>query len=415
MPAGAVGQGGGASRHGRRWPGAAVRSCLEYGLLVHAAEAGAQHVLVDVPGEEIPGRVGVGLGLLHNPVDLLLDRLLDLLEVRRLHADLQRQDELPHALDGVPLLAGGGHLVAGAVGAAGVGHGVAVVAVGVHLQDDGAVVHGVLLGEGGGLLHRQHVHAVHLEAGHVVSAGVEGGGLGAAPLSGAHAVMVVLAHKDDGQVPQARNVERLVLLALVGRAIAVHGERNVPLLHVLVLEGQAGAERDLRAHDAAAAVEVVLLLVHVHRAADALGRAGVAPEELRYDLVHGAAAPDVRAVVAVRGDDGVLVGDGGLHALDDGLLPVVQVTEAADELGLVRHVGGDLHTPHAIHVLEKVQQLRFVGCHRPRGGLDLVALEGCRDLNGDVVGVRSGGHPAADTARRERGRHAACTAQHGDP
>jgi hypothetical protein len=30
--------------------------------------------------------------------------------------------------------------------AAGVGHGVAVVAVCVHLQDDGAIVHGVLLG-----------------------------------------------------------------------------------------------------------------------------------------------------------------------------------------------------------------------------------------------------------------------------
>mmetsp|Transcript_2429 Transcript_2429/g.6198 ORF Transcript_2429/g.6198 Transcript_2429/m.6198 type:complete len:201 (-) Transcript_2429:305-907(-) len=196
----------------------------------------------------------------------------------------------------------------------------------------------VLLGISHHLLDRQHVHAVRLDAGDVVAARVEGGRLGGAPLRGAHAIVVVLAHEDDGQVPQARHVERLVLLALVGRAITVHGHAHLRLLLVAVGKRNARAQGDLCAHDAVAAVKVVGAAVHVHGAAQALGGAGGAPEQLRHDLGHRTAARQHVAVVAVRRDDRVLLVECGLDATQHCLLPIIQVAEATDELRLVLHV-----------------------------------------------------------------------------
>jgi len=69
-------------------------------------------------------------------------------------------------------------------------------------------------------------------------------------------------------------------------------------------------------------------------------------------------------MVAVGGDDGVLFSDGGLHADGDGLLAVVEVAEAADELGLVEGVSGDLHAPHQGHVAEEGEELRGGGRDR---------------------------------------------------
>ena len=73
------------------------------------------------------------------------------------------------------------------------------------------------------VLHRQHVHPVDQQPGHVVPARVEARRLGPAPLCRAHAVVVVLAHEDDGQLPERGDVEGLGNLALVGGAVAVEG------------------------------------------------------------------------------------------------------------------------------------------------------------------------------------------------
>jgi len=66
-----------------------------------------------------------------------------------------------------------------------------------------------------------------------------------------------------------------VPLHLVGCAVAVERERNAAVLPVLVRECEPGADRSLGANDAVASVEVVVRLVHVHRAALALGGAVV--------------------------------------------------------------------------------------------------------------------------------------------
>mmetsp|Transcript_52022 Transcript_52022/g.91816 ORF Transcript_52022/g.91816 Transcript_52022/m.91816 type:complete len:273 (+) Transcript_52022:122-940(+) len=176
------------------------------GRAVHAA-AGAH---VAPPHEEL-------LGLPHVDVLVQLVRRRQLVRLRRLDGgvhlrahrhlhllelggsrELQLEQVALRALDGVACLAHGRDLVAVAVGDARVGHGVAVVAVGVHLHHKGTIVEGVELGEASGLAHVEDVHAVDLDAGDVVAARVVVRVGGRAALARAHAVLVVLTHEEDG-------------------------------------------------------------------------------------------------------------------------------------------------------------------------------------------------------------------------
>lgn len=62
-------------------------------------------------------------------------------------------------------------------------------------------------------------------------------------------------------------------------------------------------------------------------------------------------------MVAVRRDDGVLLRDRRLHPDGHGLLAVVQVAEASDQLRLVERIGRDLHAAHQGHGAEEGEEL----------------------------------------------------------
>jgi hypothetical protein len=177
------------------------------------------------------------------------------------------------------------------------------------------------------------IHAVHLLAGNA-----EGhAALGEIRLrrgavhGGAHGVAVVLDHVHDGQLPELRHVEALVDLALVRGAVAEVGQADVAVVLVLVREADAGPERHLRAHDAVAAVEVLLLREHVHGAALAFRQAAAASGELRHHALRIHAAGEHVTVVAVSGDVLIALDGGHLHADHHGFLPDVEVAEAADQ------------------------------------------------------------------------------------
>ncbi len=168
---------------------------------------------------------------------------------------------------------------------------------------------------------------------------------------GAHGVLVVLDDVDHRQLPELRHVEALVDLALVGRAVAEIGQRDVVVAAVLVGEGQAGAERDLRADDAVAAEEALLGGEHVHRAALALGIAVGPAGQLRHHALGVHAAGQHVAVVAVAGDDLVARLERHLHADHHGLLADVEVAEAADQAHAVHLAGLLLEAADQQHVL----------------------------------------------------------------
>jgi len=113
---------------------------------------------------------------------------------------------------------------------------------------------------------------------------------GRARYRGAHGVAVVLDDIDHRELPQLRHVETLVDLALVGSAVAEIGQADIVVAAIAVGEGEARAERNLRADDAVAAEEVFGQAEHVHGAALALGIAAAASGQFGHHAlgVHAA-------------------------------------------------------------------------------------------------------------------------------
>jgi hypothetical protein len=98
-----------------------------------------------------------------------------------------------------------------------------------------------------------------------------------------------------------------------------------------------------------AAVEILLLGEHVHRAALALGKAAAASGQLRHHAARAHAASQHVAVVAITGDDLVTLLQRHLHADNDSFLADIKVTEAADEAHAVKLAGLLLETPDLQH------------------------------------------------------------------
>ena len=147
-----------------------------------------------------------------------------------------------------------------------------------------------------------------------------------------------------------------------------------------------------RTDDAVASEEMRVPLVHVHAPAHALARAVDAPHQLRHHLQRRPAPSQMRAMIAVGCDDGVLLRQRRLHADAHSLLAVVEVAEPADELALVQHVGRDLEAAHEVRLREHVHDLRLARLHRLGRGFDVVRFERHRDVDGHrVVVVRTRG------------------------
>lgn len=164
-------------------------------LLGHAAadELGLRAPHVDVLVQDLGRGVGDGHGLGDGDlvVDVLAGLLVDRLELF-LGADIPVQDLVLEAGDGV---VGGPHaldLLAGPVGGAGIGHGVAAVSVGDIFEDERAVVAGgEVLAVLDGSLDGEDIHTVDLETGDILATLVVVG-KGRRPSSGStHSVLVV--------------------------------------------------------------------------------------------------------------------------------------------------------------------------------------------------------------------------------
>ncbi len=258
------------------------------------------------------------------------------------------------------------------------------VAVCLHLQDVWPLAgEHVLQRPPGGVLHRPHVHAVHLLAGNAEGRTAHEQLLrlrrGAVDFR-AHGVAVVLDDVDDGQLPQRGHVEALVHLPLVGRAFAEEGEAGPVLAIVVRGEGQPGADGHLRADNAVPAPEVPGGVEHVHGAALALRHAGQPPRQLRHYRLRLGAGEQLLRVAAIGGDDVILRParheDAGGHRL----LPDIQVQEAADVPHAVELAGLFLEAADEQHVAQRALLLllreggRMVGLRPAAGGLAPAAL-----------------------------------------
>ena len=247
----------------------------------------------------------------------------------------------------------------------------AAIAIGLHFQQvRAAACPAMRCGAGGGGGHRAYVHAIHLFArdaprGAVLAEIARGAG---PLLAGAHGIFVVLDDEDAGQLEQRRQIQALVYLALVGRALAEIGRRDMAITAIPVGEGQPGAEGDLRAHDAVPAVERLLAAEHVHRPALAARITAGAAGQLRHHAARFHAAGQHVAMVAIAGNDLVAGDELRLDAHHHRFLPDVEVAEPADQ-------------PHAVELARLLlepadQQHRAIGADQ----LLLVESGGYRGL-----------------------------------
>jgi hypothetical protein len=230
---------------------------------------------------------------------------------------------------------------------------VAVPAVGLELEQDGALSGAAALGGFGGRgvdgLHVVAVDRVRLDA---VGRGPVGDPRdpGHPAAVGALRVDVVLAGEDHRQVPDGAEVERLVERALVDGALAEEGDGDAVLLQVLARQAGTGGQRHARADDRVGAEDALAGVRDVHRAALAAAQPGGLGEELGHHAVEvGALGEDV-AVAAVGGGEVVVVAQRGAHAGGDRLLAERGVHEAGDlavavELGHPGFEGADERHP----------------------------------------------------------------------
>lgn len=183
-----------------------------------------------------------------------------------------------------------------------------------------------------------------------------------------HTVLVVLTDKDAGEVPELGHVESLKDLALVGSTVTVEGKSSGLFLVVLLGKGDTGADGNLLflarrmdekegtgawmkkkgtylgTDDTVTAEE--RRSKDVHRTTLTERHTVLSAHQLGNDTLDGTASENGKSVASVRGDDSVLVGDGGLHTDGNGFLADGKVAETPDKLLLVKGVGGLLHSSH---------------------------------------------------------------------
>mmetsp|Transcript_17252 Transcript_17252/g.42467 ORF Transcript_17252/g.42467 Transcript_17252/m.42467 type:complete len:814 (+) Transcript_17252:130-2571(+) len=387
---------------------------LALGVVHHAVGVG----VLELRGEGGGGRrrrVGEVQRRLHLQLGLVLARL---------HVHALGVGGLLEDGDGVRLHARPPLLVLAVALVLGVGGRVSVEAERVHLQNGGALGAHVL---DGGAPHAQgvlHVLAVHQDAGHaVVLALVEHLLVLRHVLGeGVDGAAVVDHHKQDGQVLLGGGVEALRHAPVLRPALAHehHGDAVVSLPSAEVgvqADGARGADGvgQLLGHQRPAPLEVVLHVVDVHGAPRAAAGASVAPEQLRHDLAAVHAGRDGVRVVAVVRVLQVALADGVVQQRRDGLLPVVQVHEAADLARHVRLVALVLEVAAVDHHGVRLRQLLVA---QLPGGLDVGVGHAERSLEGKLgllpwrldAQALQPGRRAGDLSVRNGGAHHACAA-----
>ena len=185
----------------------------------------------------------------------------------------------------------------------------------------------VLEGQPQGVLHRfttcDHVVAVDADArdairrAALVQVGLTGGFLH----GGAHAEPVVDDDEHDRQLPDRRDVQRLVPRADVGGRVAELTDDRFGLGPTGPAVGdrqrRAGGRWDLTADDGVAPEQPLLDVEQVHRAAPAMGDARGAAEQFGHYPVRRNATGDGVPVLAVGGEQ-VVAWLHGVHQADDG-------------------------------------------------------------------------------------------------
>jgi hypothetical protein len=145
-----------------------------------------------------------------------------------------------------------------------------------------------------------------------------------------------------------------------------------------VAEAEAGAERDLRADDAVAAVKAMLDREHVHRAALALGNPRGTARQLGHDQLGIDTVSEHVAMIAVAGNHRILAHrQRGLQPDRHGFLADIEVAEAADQAEAVKLPRPLLEAADEQHLAVEFEHLPLVRLKTLRLGRALAVRRRC--------------------------------------
>ena len=121
----------------------------------------------------------------------------------------------------------------------------------------------------------------------------------------AHGVEIVLAHEQNRQLPQRRQIHAFVELAFGDRAFAEEAGRDDVLALHLVGKREPDSERQAAADNGVAAIEIGGAVEQMHRAAAPAAAAFLLAVHLGHHRGHRHAAHQRLAVLAIGRDDAV--------------------------------------------------------------------------------------------------------------
>src|SRR6266513_4747028 len=181
-----------------------------------------------------------------------------------------------------------------------------------------------------------------------------------------HGEEVVFTNKNDRQFIKSREIQRFVEGALVNRSVAEEAKRDTVFATVFDGESQSHRERNVSCDNGVTSIHVMLLIEEMHRAPQAARAACFFSKKLRHTCVGARATSKRVSMIAVSGDDVVIVTNSSDGAGDDCFLPNVKVTKTTDLLRLILLTGAFFETPDQQHQRE---HLDFVALpHRLHGG-----------------------------------------------
>ncbi len=141
---------------------------------------------------------------------------------------------------------------------------------------------------------------------------------------------VVLAHEDDGELPERRQIHRLAPVPGLNRAIAEEDGRDIVTAARPRRERRAEREREVPADDAGRTHEPVRDVDEMHRPAEAATEPVIAPHQLGHHPVERCALGDRVTVGTVTAVHRVAVAQLTANAAGDPLPADAQMDEPVD-------------------------------------------------------------------------------------
>ena len=227
---------------------------------------------------------------------------------------------------------------------------------------------------GGCLVNGQDVVAVDVDSGHSVAGAAAGHARVAGRVRKGHfgRELVVLAHEQHRQLPDAGHVEPFVEGAVVDGAVAEEGDGHlIGLEHLETISGPGGL-KDARADDPAGAHHAGFGSEQVHAAAASLGTAGRAAEKLGEQLAGRHALGQCVPVPAVRAEDDVVAAQMRTNPGGDRLLPDVGMTGPVNQPALMRSRQLLFAAPDQDHRAIKGQELVVAQMGRSIGRVEFL-------------------------------------------